>query len=284
MLFQAVRRGPSSLVGVAAGLLAYAAQELALFPVAELDPVVWLLAGVVVARVCSETIELRAPKAGRIVVVGVVAALAVVAAIAGGRDILADRATRSALASLAVGDGPAAERQAARAVALRPDQIEYRLAAARADAAPDTPSAIDVGLADLRAALRVSPGDPVLLDEQGRLLLERALRSGAPADLAVARTDLQHLVTRDPLNAADQLRLGVAAATAGDNEGARQAWLAADRLAPSSAAAATDLASLYATERRWPDAAAAARRALARDPANAEAKAIANESAKHLGT
>jgi tetratricopeptide (TPR) repeat protein len=158
------------------------------------------------------------------------------------------------------------------------------LAAEQADAAPDTASAITLGLEDLHRALGISPRDPVVRDEQGRLLLERAIRSGDPRDLAAARADLARLVAADAFDAQDQLRLGVAAIQAGDTAAAERAWLAADRLAPSSASAVTDLAMLYASQRRWPAAAAAARRALARDPTDAQARGVLTESAPHLGT
>ncbi len=279
---RAVRRGPVWLAGVAVGIIAYAAQGLALFPLADIEPVAWLLAGMVVAHVArsEERVDLHAPRPVALLVAG----LAVVAAVAGARDVMADRATRAASAALARGDDPVAQHQAARAAALRPDQIEYWLAAEQADAAPDTPSAITRGLSDLHTALGISPGDPLLLDERGRLLLERALRSGSAGDLAAAHADLARLVSADPFDAQDQLRLGVAAAQGGDRRGAQQAWLAADRLAPASASAATDLAILYAGEKRWRDAAAAAHQALARDPSDASARGVLAETAGHLGT
>jgi Flp pilus assembly protein TadD len=123
-----------------------------------------------------------------------------------------------------------------------------------------------------------------LNDEQGRLLLERALRSGSAGDLATALADLRGLVARDPRDAEDRLRLGVAEAQAGDQAAAEQAWVVAERLAPHSASAATDLATLYAGQGRWSEAAAAARRALARDPADAQAAQVVRDSAGHVGT
>ncbi len=283
-LGRALRRQPPWVAGVAAGVIAYGAAALALFPLAELDPAVWLLAGLVVAQ-CARGEELVAVRVAlRRPLAVAVAALAAVAAVAGARDILADHSTRSALAALAAGDGPAAVRRADRAAGLRPDQIEYRLAAARARAAPDTPSAIDLGLAQLAAGRGVSPGDPRLNDEQGRLRLERALRSGAPADLAAAVADLRNLVARDPRDVEDQLRLGVAEAQAGDAAAAEDAWVVAERLAPASSSAATDLATLFAGQGRWSLAADAARRALARDPGDTQAAQVLADSRSHLGT
>ena len=51
---------------------------------------------------------------------------------------------------------------------------------------------------------------------------------------------------RRPFNAEAWLRLGVAAALAGDDGDAERAWLTAERLAPRSAAASADLAMAYA--------------------------------------
>jgi len=287
-VLRALRRGPPWLIGAAVGLVAYGAQGLALFPLAELEPAAWLLAGLVVAQTVTsrdrghtpELVSLRPPRPAGVLV----AALVVVAAVAGGRDVAADRATRNALTALANGNDPVAQHQAARAVALRPDQIEYRLAAEQADEAPDTPGAIDQGLRQIDDALAISPRDPMLTDARGSLLLERALRSGTPEDLAAARSALAQLVAGDPFDAEDQLRLGVAAAQAADFGAAEAAWRTANGLAPTSASAATDLATLYAGQNRWPAAAAAARQALARQPSDAAAGAILNESAGHLGT
>ncbi|MGH9123617.1 MAG: O-antigen ligase family protein [Acidimicrobiales bacterium] len=312
---RALRGGPPWMAGVAVGLIAYGAQELALFPVATLEPAAWLLAGLLLAQFrqvapargaaahtsrpsrpghgtarAGGDVQLTGRAGGEVqlpvprLVAVVLAVAAVVAAVAGVRDVLADRAARASTAALARQDDPAARRLAHQAAGLRPDQIEYWLAAEQADAAPDTPSALTRGLSDLEKALGVSPSDPVVRDERGRLLLERALRSGSARDLAEARADNEQLVAANPYDAEDQLRLGVADAQAGDATGAQRAWLAADRLAPRSASAATDLAVLHAGQGRWAEAAAAARQALARDPGETQARGVLSESKAHLGT
>jgi Flp pilus assembly protein TadD len=249
---RALRRDPW-LTGLAAGLIAYAAQSLLLFPLAELDPVAWLLAGVLVARV-ADTRPLRTP----LVVPALAGALAVVALVAGGLDVAADRRAN--------GSAPAT------AAALRPDQLRYRLAAADALEATGSSIGLDRALAQLDDALDVSPLDPVVRGERARLLLERARRSGSPAHARTARGALEDLAHDDPRNAAVLLRLGVARAATGADDGAIAAWRRAEHLAPGSAAASTDLAFAYERAGRASEARAAARRALARQPDGPEAE------------
>jgi hypothetical protein len=245
-VLRALRRDPW-LVGIAAGLVAYVGQSLFLFPLAEVDPVAWLLAGVLVARVAT-TREVRTP----LVVPAVAAGLAVVALVGGGLDVAADRLARS--------DDPT------RAADLRPDQLRYHLVAARAEEANGSSLALDRALAQLDDALDVSPLDPVVRGERSRLLLDRARRSGEARHARVARRALEDLARDDPRNAVVLLRLGVARAAVGDDVGAERAWLRAEHLAPRSAAASTDLALAYERLGRTADARAAARRALAREP------------------
>ena len=94
-LLRAVRRGPAWTAGVAAGIAAYWIQEQLLFPVATLEPAVWLLSGLVVVQ-AAETDELRTVP-GRRLAAGLSGALAAVALVAGARDVLADRQARAAL-------------------------------------------------------------------------------------------------------------------------------------------------------------------------------------------
>jgi tetratricopeptide (TPR) repeat protein len=91
---------------------------------------------------------------------------------------------------------------------------------------------------------------------------------------------LEGLADDDPRNAEVLLRLGLARALTDDDAGAESAWLAAERLAPASAAASTNLAVAYARGGRRDDAVAAAERALARDPSSERAAAVL----ENLGT
>jgi Flp pilus assembly protein TadD len=142
--------------------------------------------------------------------------------------------------------------------------VRYRLVAARGFAATGSSIGLDRAIDQLDHALAVSPDDPVVGGERARLLLERARRSGNRAHARTALLALESLVTGDPRNPTVLLRLGIARAATGDAAGAERAWLAAERLAPRSPAASTDLALAYGQAGRMAEAGAAARRALAR--------------------
>jgi tetratricopeptide (TPR) repeat protein len=268
---RALLSSPPWVAGMAAGVLAYAAQSLFLFPVAELEPVAWLLAGIVASCVArpGELTAVRAPRA----LPAAAAGLAAVALVAGVLDLVADRDARTALVAAGAGGhaGPGHPRRAAR---LRPDAVRYRLVAARALEARGSVEGLAAAVATLDTALSLSPRDPVVRSERARLLLERARRSGSAADVAAAREALERLGSADPRNAQVLLRLGLGRQLAGDAAGAEHAWLRAERLAPRSAAASTDLALAYAAASRWSDARAAALRALAREPADDRARQV----------
>jgi tetratricopeptide (TPR) repeat protein len=152
------------------------------------------------------------------------------------------------------------------------------LLAARAAEARATPSGFATALADIDRALALSPRDPVALAERARVQVEQARFTGDRGQALRARATLERLVGRDPYNAEAWLRLGIAAALLGDDAGAERAWKRAERLAPRSAAAPADLALAYARQERWPEAATEARRALARDPGNQQARDVLRQN------
>jgi O-antigen ligase len=269
-------RGPRPLlVGAAAGLLAYAVQSLFLFPLADVDPAAWLLAGVVLALSpglpaggagaagAGPVARRRLGRPAAAVTAAVLGAGALAALVAGGLDVVADHRARHELDRPVPGT-------ARRAADLRPDQVRYWLVAERVDEPTDPRAA----LADVERALAVSPADPVVRGEQARLLLDRARRTGSAADVGRATTVLRRLADDDPRNAEVQLRLGLALALGGDDAGARSAWRRAEHLAPRSAAAATDLAVSYLEAGDEAAARAAAERALAVDPGAAAAREV----------
>ncbi len=162
------------LVGLAAGLVANFVGGLFLFPIAELEPVVWLLAGLVLAAsraLVDRPSPSRAFPVHRTVPV-VLGVLAAVALVAGVLDVTADRRARRAADALAEGDADAAADAAASAAALRPDLVRLHLLEARARVA-DEQGAL-AGLAAVDDALSVSPADPIARRERARLLVARA--------------------------------------------------------------------------------------------------------------
>lgn len=261
-LLRGIRNGAPVVAGVAAGVLAYFAQSLVLFPIPELDVVAWLSAGMVVAVVArgGEGASWRP----NVVVTGVVVVVAAVAAVAGVLDVAADRTAKQALEH-------DSSQAATRAVDFRPDALRHHLVAARVH---ESAGRIDDAAEHLQRALDVSRRDPIVRGELARLLLERARRTEAPADITRASQELEALANDDPHNAEVQLRLGLALALDGNEPGAERAWLAAERLAPRSAAASTNLALAYARAGRTADAQAAARRALSRDPGDERAAQV----------
>jgi O-antigen ligase len=237
-------RAPLS-AGIGAAIIAYAAQQLLLFPLAELDPIWWLFCGLAAALTSP-----AAPAAAPVVVVVVVArrapaialAIPAVMLVGGVLDVAADRLARTALQppSGTVGrgtvGGTVAIDSAERAVSLRPDVIRYRLVAAQAHLQRGTIADIDAAIAESRRATDWSPNDPFAVDELATAMSQRAVATGTAGDVGGALAQWQRLVERDPHRASWQLALGQAAALAGDTDLARAAWTIADDLGEPQAA------------------------------------------------
>lgn len=272
---RALRAGPGWLTGVAAGLVAHLGGQLLLFPTAELEPLAWLLTGVVVMATARPS-EVRERVVARLVPAAL-AVIAVVALSAGAFDVAADRRAAAAAEALARRDGPGALAAAQDAVALRPDEVRLRLLKARALVAAEQGTLAAIGALD--DALDISPGDPIVALERARLLVARARATRVPAHVADARVELDRLLEGDPVNDALWSEAGAAAALAGDLDGAEQAWLRAEDLAPTDPGPATDLALLYLETGRKAQARAAIGRALDRAPDDRRARQVAAQVA-----
>jgi O-antigen ligase len=278
-VWRALRRGPPWLAGVAAGLIAYTAGALLLFPIAELEPIGWLLAGLVSVQMArpEELIEVRFPTGSRpLVAVGLAGAAGVMAFI-GVRAVAADRDIRTALDASVRGAGTAAVQAAAQAARLAPGDIVVRLTAAEVDASGGTPSGVSQALAQVGAGLRISPRDPVLVDERAALLLQRAQQTGRPSDWLSAQADLTRLLSGDPRNPELWLELGVVDTALGREATAVAALTSAAALDPTSAAPPTDLALVELREGHPAQARQAALDALHLDPGDAAAAALLSE-------
>jgi tetratricopeptide (TPR) repeat protein len=230
--WRALRAGRVATAGIALGVIAYGVQQLFLFPLAELDPIWWLFAGIVVASTTSPADD-RVERTTTVVpVLAGVAALVML--VAGVLDVAADRLARTALRA---GDHDAAVDAADRAVSLRPDNIRYRLVAAEVRLDRATLADIDHAIVEARRATDWSSEDPFATEELARAMSQRAAVTGDSSDIAKALSQWQRLVRRDPHRASWQLQLGRAAALSGDVELARQAWTIADDLGEPGAAA-----------------------------------------------
>ena len=181
-------------VGVALGaaVLAYIVQQQLLFPLAELDPLLWVLVGMLVARTPTRarTGTLRARW-----LVAPVAIATFFGAVYGAREVLADRALeRAATAS----DPRLARREADDATRLRPDSIRTWYVAARIAQRGDALTDVDAALDRVAHGLDRSPRDPALRVLYGELLVERATRSRLSDDIATARRELARLTAGAP--------------------------------------------------------------------------------------
>jgi len=237
---QTLRDGPGWRVGVSAGLLAHWAGQLLLFPLAELEPVVWLLAGLCITAQpgCDVRQERRTSHPGsswvaRVAVVGAGIA-AFVALIAGVTDVRADRRAGDAADALARGDHREAARLAVDAADQRPEVVRLHVLAAAALVADDQGAL--AGIEELDRALDVSPGDPIVLLARVRLLVDRGGAIQVPAHLEAAHSELDRLLDDDPHNAALWREAARLAAINGDEARALAATDRAESLTPPNGA------------------------------------------------
>jgi len=226
-VLQVLRRGTGWLVGVAVALLAHLAGQLFLFPVVELEPLAWLLAGVLVA-VTRDPRSVAAPRSRA--PTAVLAGLAVVAVVAGVTDVVADRRAGTAIDALARGDHHAAAAAAEGAVDLRPDIVRLHVLAASAYIADQ--QGVVAGLAELDAALDVSRGDPIVLLRRAGLLVDRAEATQVPDHRRKAGDEVGRLLADDRYNAALWRLAARVAVLGGDDAGAEAATARADDLTP----------------------------------------------------
>jgi len=218
---RAVRHPPDPVIaGAAVGVVAWVVQQLVGFPVAEVDPLAWLLAGAVVVAV-APGIESRRMLAGRILA----AVTAVALAAAGITSVVADHSLERAVedADVAAAD---------RATRLRPDDIDAWYAAAQVAASGPSLLAVDAGLDRVEAGLEHSPRDPALADLHEGLLTERALRSGLEEDLEIAEAAARARIAADPAGPIHHQRLGLVLEAEGRTTAAHRAFAAARALDP----------------------------------------------------
>lgn len=229
-----------AVAALAASVMAYGLQQLLLFPLAELDPTWWALAGALVAVPVATTSAVSRHVA-RTAVAATALAVSTIAGVAGVLDVAADRLAGLALRS----DDPAtAIDEAERAVRLRPDDVNRRMLAAVIHRQRGTLDDLDAAATHADAALRWSADDPVAGDQRASIALERAVATGRADDVAAAVALWAGLVARDPLRARWQLQYGRAAALAGDADTARRVWAIAADLDPRGTTAPTLLDEL----------------------------------------
>ncbi len=257
--------------GLAVGVIAYFVQQFALFSLAELDPLVFALAGLLVAGDTSAApVSLRVPggvSAGACALLGGVFVVAIVGAAA---DVVADHKIEAAFKSPARSVALADE-----ARGLRVESIRYDFVASRFGASIDEP--LENRLNRLADGLWVSPRDPALLTEQARLSLDLARQTGRADDLDVALSRLEHLGEVDPNHPANQQRLGIAYALRGDYDSAVEVLRHAVVLAPDDIEPLINLATAQQESpnaAEWPNACITAAQAGEIDPGNPRVTAL----------
>jgi hypothetical protein len=268
------RRSPDPvLAGAALGVIAWVGQQVVGFPVAEVDPAAWLLAGAVATAAPGLASVIAPPRGeGRQVAGGAVGdaaapglasvtapprgegrqvagrvlagVLAVVSTAGGVTAVAADRDLRAAERADAAGDVGDAAAAADRATARRPDDVDAWYVAARVASAGPGLLAVDAGLDRVEDGLDRLPLDPALRALHADLLVERALRSGLPADLDAAERAARERTRDDPAGPAGHRQLGMVLAARGDDGAAATALARALDLDPGDTVAETALAAL----------------------------------------
>ena len=250
------RLGPAGW-GIAAGMLAYLVQLGFSFPLADLDALVWLLVGVLVAPGAR---RVALPAGFTRGVVGVSVAAAVAGALWQGRDVLADRQLRVAVDADARGDVAGAEAAFRRATNLAGERAQYWQAYGRferfvGEAAHD-PARLARSAAAHTRALELLPGDTSYAID--RLDAELSTAELGQGDTTAVVAGLQDVLRRDPSSARALFALGVAQADAGLLDAASASWERAHGLVASwSSGPARNLARLadkggdVVTARRW---------------------------------
>lgn len=232
------------LVGTAAALVSYFVQQQFLFPVAEIEPLAWLLAGMLVVRVAQSNEFATwhpSPRSVRVLA----GSVSVVAIVLGGLDVAANRSAGAALESAARSEFSRASELADRAANMRGDSITYASVGAEVNRLANTPATIEAALEHNARGLKISPRDPGLLAGRGSLLLTKARLDGSEESAHEAIGHWEALAIGDPNNGVFQLQLGAAYANAQIWVLAEAAWLRSSYLSPTEIEPHLNLGTLY---------------------------------------
>jgi Flp pilus assembly pilin Flp len=217
-------------VGIAGAVLAYIVQQQLFFPIAELDPMLWLLAGIIVVKARStapqpRTTPLRSRSRHRMatttmattamaVVLGIAAAGAVVV------GALAVAADRHAHDTLRTADVAVAIDSAQAAVARSPFDVRHRLLLAYANLQEQTLEGADRALVAVDDALAIAPLDPVAAYQRAILLSWRAATTGSTGDRLAAKSAWEQEIEAAPYCARCHFNAGRVALDSGDTDAA----------------------------------------------------------------
>jgi len=240
---RSTRRANALDTGLAAAVIAYAVQQQLLFPLAELDPVFWMLAGIVVVRarpIAHSAIAVvpgRTTVRRRSVTTAAAVLLATSAAVAGVVGVRAVAADRLALDAANATDVALAIDRAEGATNRAPFDIRHLLLLARSHEQERSLSGVDRAIESVGDALDISPLEPTSLYEQARLLSLRAAITGTDDDRLAASAAWQRELERAPNCARCHVGEAMAAIERGNIEAARQALVVAADLGNDEAVA-----------------------------------------------
>jgi tetratricopeptide (TPR) repeat protein len=280
----------AAVLGATAALIAYGAQQLLLFPLSELDPMAWALAG----ALCASTVRAspaRASAAGetasgesatpldrgrwsRHLASAAISVAAVGALVIGVFDVAADHKAQSAidaLDDLRFGD---ARRAAGSATDWRPDTGRLHLLEARIVGAGQTDGSLRAAVAAVQRSYDIAPRDPIVNATLARARSALAARTRTSIDIATALAQWDHAIHRDPNNAQLLADRGRFAAEFGQAQTAVDFLTRAAELAPRDPVPLIDLARIAHDVGRTEDAVAYARRAEARRPDDLAVQAL----------
>lgn len=257
VVFSSFRSRDPVLIGTGAALLAYLVQQQFLFPIAEIDPLAWFLAGMLVVRVAEPQEFLSwsqpTPAVRTLLLVGL-AALAGAALVFGVLDVMASRSADKALAAASAGEFAEAAELASDAGRLRPDSITYAAVQAEVNRLANTAPGLDAALEANSQGLRYSPRDPGLLAGRGALYLARARIDQGEAAGTIAVQFWERLAEDDHNNGRFQLQLGAAYSQVREWELAESAWTRSSELSPRSVEAVVNLGLLFTAQGRVQEA------------------------------
>ncbi len=193
------RDTPVPSLGLAVGVLAGFGQQLVLFPLAEIDPVLWLLAGSLVGAATEQRTRMDRPVSDRrrqlASSAGIIAAVAMLGSLWWN---VAGAVAEHRIAQSSSFRQEQAEAVADDALSLRPESVRLAYAAALVHAEGPTLLDLDEAIAILERGLSFHPDDPALRTDYVFRLVERARRSGLDADATTALEQARTAVSTAP--------------------------------------------------------------------------------------
>jgi O-antigen ligase len=229
---RAWKRRATLPIGLSAACLGYFVQLQVSFPLADVDAIAWVLAGVLVA---ADGRSVRVPRLlggsvrTALVLVGMLAGIWQVRAV--GADHLLGRAVRAEV----TGDDVAAARLYGRAAKQATERAQTWQAVARFGlraAERGNTAYLESSAVAAHRALSLVPDEPTYLLDDLDIRLQLAILKHDEAELLAVDADARALVTSDPSSAAAWFIVGSIDATEGKSAEAVAAWERAASLAP----------------------------------------------------